>query len=268
MSYEQWAACFAVYRTAMVMLGFASPAALDSYHDHIRQYATRYTTECWALLYQTDTRARRELSERIRRRAKSEYDMAAASTPAGQAVSHPMDPQRPWDHVFRLLPKEFSYWKKELEDPALMILAKVSSRSVITTEAQVASQRSQHITAVSSDSAVAGLGGRRGADAGAPSPRKKQKNNNIYDRQYNYDASGRNVTNRRGIKLCPGWQDGTCTSFPCATDASFAHQCSICLSERHGAKDCTPKGGGKKGGAGAGKGGKKGKGKGGKRPQW
>ena len=70
MSYEQWAACFAVYRTAMVMLGFASPAALDSYHDHIRQYATRYTTECWALLYQTDTRARRELSERIRRRRR------------------------------------------------------------------------------------------------------------------------------------------------------------------------------------------------------
>ena len=68
MTYDQWEACWLVYRTVMVMLEYASPSALDSNRDNLRQFAVHYSTQCWAVVYQTRTRARRELAERLRRR--------------------------------------------------------------------------------------------------------------------------------------------------------------------------------------------------------
>ena len=72
MTYDQWEACFVVFRSAMVMLEFASPSSLDGYRDHVRQYSARFGTQCWALIFQTDTRARREHAERLRRRANTQ----------------------------------------------------------------------------------------------------------------------------------------------------------------------------------------------------
>ena len=83
----------------MVLLDFASPSALDRYRDHIKQYAARFGSDCWALLYQTDTRARREFAARIRRRAIRE-------SPAGFVLT------RPWEYVFKAIPREFEFWKK------------------------------------------------------------------------------------------------------------------------------------------------------------
>ena len=37
-----------VFRSAMVMLEFASPSSLDGYRDHVRQNSTRFGTQCWA----------------------------------------------------------------------------------------------------------------------------------------------------------------------------------------------------------------------------
>ena len=61
MNFPQWDSCYQVFRTACIMLDIISPAALDAYRDHIRRYANRFREECWALIYQADTRARREL---------------------------------------------------------------------------------------------------------------------------------------------------------------------------------------------------------------
>ena len=86
------------------------------------------------------------------------------------------------------------------------------------------------------------------------------------------DGGGNFLSNRKGVKLCPGFQDGTCTERDnynqCLKDPSLRHQCSRCLSQHHGANspECpgshtpTGKGKGKKGGKGKGKkGGGKGK---------
>jgi hypothetical protein len=77
-SYEQWETCYMVFRTACIMLDIITPAALDQYKDHIKQYSLRYGHLCWALLYQADTIARRELGERIRRTGMALYDSLAA----------------------------------------------------------------------------------------------------------------------------------------------------------------------------------------------
>ena len=92
-------------------------------------------------------------------------------------------------------------------------------------------------------------------------------------RQDQRDGGGNFLVNRRGVKLCPGFQDGTCNERDnfnqCLKDSNLRHQCSRCLSQNHGASSpgCpgipTPqpgKGKGKKGGKGKGKkGGGKGK---------
>ena len=87
MTYDQWEACFMVFRSAMVMLEFASPSSLDGYGDHVRQYSTRFVTQCWALIYQTDTRARREHAERLRRRANAELTALDAIGVKGACMS-------------------------------------------------------------------------------------------------------------------------------------------------------------------------------------
>ena len=99
MTYDQWEACFMVFRSAMVMLEFASPSSLDGYRDHVRQYSTRFGTQCWAHFYQTDTRARREHAERLRRRANTELTALDAI-----GVKGAYNPKRPWEYVFRQLP--------------------------------------------------------------------------------------------------------------------------------------------------------------------
>ena len=147
MTFEQWESCYRVSRTAIVMLRVARPSARDSYLDHVKQYHMRYSHECWAVLYQTDTRARRELAERIRRRGRIKYDEVAAATPETQRVAYTYDPQIPWDFVFRKLPKKFAFWKRELEDPARMLLTKITkNQGVVTQEAPVVSQPEQHVS--------------------------------------------------------------------------------------------------------------------------
>ena len=257
MSYDQWQACYMVFRTAMIMLEYATPSALDSYRDHIRSYATRFGNQCWALIYQTDTRARRELTERIRRRGQG--SQTTLDSLGVRAIG--FDPERPWEFVFRQLPLEFSFWKKELEDPALLVLARAPG-SAVTSEAPIARHRGQHITQVAGDAPLANLS----AD---PRPAKLPKLATPPQRTHNVDAAGMFLTNRRGATLCAAFQTNSCTSPSCHS----VHQCSICPQPTHGASDCPnkdrqqknregqqDKGKGKKGG--------KGKGKGKKRTQW
>jgi hypothetical protein len=55
---EHWVACFEVYRTAMIMLDAADPPSLKVYGDHIAGLAKQFGPDCWALIYQADSRFR------------------------------------------------------------------------------------------------------------------------------------------------------------------------------------------------------------------
>ncbi len=237
-----------VFRTALVMLNIASPSSADAYKDHIRQYAQRYTSVCWPLIYQADTRARRELMVRMQRKLVSEH----ARCPDQSA--HPYDPQRPWDLVLRTVGEEFSFWKKEVEDPAMMILMRAKSMSEeISGEAPVARMAADHISTPQSSSSAPHLSG--------PPPAKKRRatKSDQNDRVFNRAPDGNWATNRKGQPLCEKFQLGECSVLPCPVDARNAHQCKRCLGH-HPSKDCTAatsskgtKGQSKKGGGGKGK---------------
>ena len=139
------------------MLAVASPSALDDYRDHLKQYHQRYSAECWALIYQADTRARRELAERVRRAGRLAHEAAQRGpTAAGKAGATEYRPSKPWDYVLRRLPLEYAFWKKEIEDPAILLLTKVAAKStsVVTQEAPVARVPAEHIADVASSHGV------------------------------------------------------------------------------------------------------------------
>ena len=257
--YRQWEACFNVFRTACIMLNIASPASLDIYRDHIKRYVQRYTEACWPLIYQADTRARKELSERIRRRMR-QYDSDSSATV--YIEGNPYESARPWDYVFRRMTLEFDFWKSMVEDSALLIMSRsMSLGASLTGEAPTASQQTDHVAGPvfhefhpqnSSQSSGSAAPKRQAARS-----RSVRLPPNL--RNYNTDSAGRHTANRQGRALCSDFQSGKCTGHTCSVDSSLAHQCAICLDNKHGANRCAQNPGHK--GKGKGKGGKGGKNK-------
>ena len=84
--------------------------------------------------------------------------------------------------------------------------------------------------------------------------------------------NGLPVSNRAGIKLCAGFQNGSCTetdrSRRCTRNGHCVHQCAKCLSPDHGSDRCTRQLAPAPKARGSGKSGGKGRGKGGGKPQY
>eukprot|EP00959_Pyramimonas_sp_CCMP1952_P339911 7118774-Pyramimonas_sp.AAC.1 len=58
--FEDWRACYAVFKVGCIMFEQITPARLDAYEKHLRGFHERYGRQCWALIYQADVRARLE----------------------------------------------------------------------------------------------------------------------------------------------------------------------------------------------------------------
>ena len=86
-----------MYQTPMIMLGPVIPPHLIEHGDKIRDYGALYGHKRWALLYQTETRYRREVMPRLRRRGSNNLNIAIA---AGGVT--PFDVEKPWKHLVSL----------------------------------------------------------------------------------------------------------------------------------------------------------------------
>ena len=211
-SFEQWDACFRVFRSAAVMLNMLSPSKCEAYMNLIRKYNTKYGHKCWHIIYQADVRARQEHWERCRREAAEEHCKANA---AGQ--THAFDVSKPWEYALMLLINDFRLWKDELEDPCILVMTKMNAANTLPDDGK----------RDPSDAA-------RLKDAGVKL-RPEDRNHNVVDGKY--------TTNRRGVRLCDGFNAGECKDHDkfgrCARDASKVHQCNICLSTGHTGSTCT-----------------------------
>ena len=178
--FEAWRESYGAFKTGRIMFGQISPARLDLYEHHIRSYHERYG--CWALLYQADVRARLELAERLRRQGKEEKDAAVAA-----GGTHDFDPKMPWEWVWNMLVKDHSLWRRELEEPALLILAK--------------SQRPSQVLGADAPIEIPG-----GATVERPSSSttttKRKRDDSV--RQHLVGEDGLLTHNRRGVELCRG----------------------------------------------------------------
>ena len=84
--------------------------------ETVTNYAGRYDAEAWALIYQTEVRARLEHMSHVRR------DGAAAKVQATAAGgTHLFNVGSPWEWVFRETAHDTEFWRTEIEEPALLI---------------------------------------------------------------------------------------------------------------------------------------------------
>jgi hypothetical protein len=237
---DQWIACSLVARTALIMLSIVQPSGYDLYHDLIRNYAARFGPLCWPLLYQADTRARRELAERIYRRLDREGKFLVS----GIAV------RMPWDLVYRAMVDEYSFWRREVEDPSILVITRSNAAGrMVEGDAPVARTSAEHIAP--SDN-LAGSGTPSVPSGG--SPRKRQKHAKVNHPAR--DNAGGYTTSRSMLNLCPPWNAGTCTHLEKDCPQGLKHQCSKCLHNSHGLSnhEDRPSGKGPKGGKPKGKG--------------
>ena len=257
-----WLKCYLVLRTALIMLDQVGLATLDRYSTQLNEYANRYGPVVWHIIYQADVRARLEHMERVRRIAIDEHAKAVAA-----GFSHSFEPDRPWDYVWTKMVDDANFWRKELEEPCVLVLAKTTSMSsMIGGDAPAATHNTNRPQSQGSvNYAVPQRTGGTGDYGGGASPLKKRK-----EHQHNTGSNGGMATNRSGTALCADF-NAACGCGPtastqhgarCPKDSSKAHQCSKCLSPGHGASSCN--GQAAKVPSGKGKGNKGGKGKGGK----
>ena len=218
-----WEGCHGILFTALISHDAVGIAALTDYADLIKMYVARYGEGVWHIIYQADHRQRHENMERHRRRGLQEH---ADATGAGR--SHPLDPNRPWDWVWRQAVRDITFWRRELEEPCLLVLSKVtSSQTFVDGDANIQPPRQQN--------------GGRGQKRNLEEIQTVRTTRAVDARAHNF-KDGIYETNRRGVPLCPGFQNGSCKESTgtnrCSKDWSMSHQCNKCLSTEHGSDRC------------------------------
>ena len=126
---------------------------------------------------------------------------------------------------------DVQFWRKELEEKARLILAKIS----------------RPLDNVEGDALTSSQPGpKRPRDLGAkyssaPPPHKKRD----FERVHRTTADGSSSHDRRGLELCAAFQKGECEASVrdgiCPRNSSHRHQCARCLLMGHGLSDCKGK---------------------------
>jgi len=256
-TFPDWSRSFRVLATILIMLEAVFPEELDSYHDLIRDYSTRYGERCWPTIYQADVRCRQERMQSIRRRgiALHTADPAVAAR-AGFLIA------APWRYVFTEAVNDANFWLKEVQEKCLLLLTKVATPdAMLDGDVRVASG-GHALPAQVGEGAVRERSPRRSSASG--SGKGKGGKDAPPQKQHNVGTDGFMKTNRAGKELCIKFQNGECdkASGPyaqCPRDRNRVHQCSKCLSQDHGANHPHPCSAASRGAPATRKGGRKGK---------
>ena len=166
------------------------------------------------------------------------YFRLAANHAAANAVPGPYgiiavstyDPLKPWDSVWHSVVKEETWWRKEFETPAMLIITKINSLH----------------NSIDGDVVLSGASGSGSAASHRPSPPARApaaqtQKGEKQKKQHGPQRSGSDgmVTNRAGRNFCSDFQNGRCSNSTsgcaCPKNSSQTHQCSRCLSMGHGA---------------------------------
>ena len=229
-----WLKCFRIWRNATLMLEFVPQETLNHYPERVHEMADKYPDYLWPLLYQADVRARSEHLLKLARRCRE-----AKKKADNDNVSHPYDPAKPWSYPFQLLAMgEKDFWDREFKEPARDIMNKLAKLDEAVEGDAMVSTTSASST--SRPASITTLALRDASPSHAPprTTRTRTPSQEIW-------LPGWSRVNRKDAALCCGFQHGECTatlSGFCALDTSKKHQCAICLSNSHGAKNCPNKG--------------------------
>ena len=257
-----WKLCYAMLRSGFIQFGAVDLGVLDTYENKFVGLAEKYGPEVWHLLYQAEARTRLECMSRHYTDLLDEGEEAKAS---GGTVPLPKgwDENRPWNLVWQRATADTEWWKQEVEDPAMMVLAKISSLNAVLDTDALAAGRPGGPPAGPLAAAAAAVGKRPvvvpaggGQTPPPPTPpvppqkRRRAERGDGTGRMVHAVADGHYTANRSGVRLCGKFQRGECQQAGgdnlCPSGDGSIHQCSRCLMAGHGAffskgvkKECT-----------------------------
>ena len=233
-TFGMWERCYKCLKTGLLQLKAVGIAKLLRYFEMQKMYHERYGPQIWHMQYQSEVRCRQERMIHIKRLGQDDYRRCQN---AGTTSDY--DPAKPWDYVWGMACDDFAWWRREFEEPVLLVLTRTQSlSSMIDGDVDIGEEppaKRQKTKA----------GGARqvqqsGWETGFGSSQLPTKHNKM-ERVHNV-SNGRFSTNRRGSSICPGFNAGTCNSADrsgrCSKDPSMMHQCDRCLSIEHPGKDC------------------------------
>ena len=223
-----WLQSYNVLLTLLVMLDAVDLGHLQKYRSHVERLAERYGSRVWSVIYQADVRCRLEHMERLKRRLQSEHDKAKAS-----GGSTDFDEKRPWNLVWARAASDETFWREEVNEPCMLILARISNPGeMIEGDARVkapAPGASQRETTPGPS--------RMATEVTAPKIRPR--NTNRTGRIHNTE-NGRYTHNRTGFAICSGYNSGTCSETSlgqwCRHNWDTVHQCDRCLGNHQSNK--------------------------------
>ena len=243
-TFEMWEASYKVMVHAMVSLQAIDLGTLLAYHKFHDDFHKRHGARVWALQYQADVRARREHMVRVRRRMEELYS-AEYERNSGHPILRDFEPNRPWNSVLSAVLEDSKWWDRELERPALILLANPAAKlgDVLGTDARISATPPSVSPAgleqqFTSDPSLQAWGGpphpgdrRRGPPPPPPSgqrpPKKAKLKAHVFDPVEGYGG------NRQKIALCPDYQTGNCRGagpdLRCPKNPLYTHQCKKCL---------------------------------------
>ena len=203
-----WLSCYMVFRTACIMLDLVTPSALDDYKNQIAHWHSLYGQKCWHVIAHADYLARDSYWERSRRACARRHRAARKNTD--------FDENNPWTHALYDLLANQSFWNDHLLVPCSLVAVYTAAHTRVSHPSLSLDVIDVVPTSVPSLPASSDAGG---ADLSSK------------------DSDGHYITNKKGVRLCPGFRCGTClrtNGGRCAADPNMSHQCSICLRNDHG----------------------------------
>lgn len=233
-SLATWRECWAVFRTAAVMLSLALAGVLDRYEAMFVERCERYPN-AWHICARADIRCRSEMWV-TERWAQEEFHNTHPTMSA-------FNPAMPWNSVIKASATNNEFWDRELKEPAQNF-------------SFAANPRSDRATAAPSN--FGGLPAPPAPPPVNPRPKKKQRTGQPKGQANKAEDArrpdGRYYRDRHGVELCYVWNraDGGCSNGACPNGR--AHACEFCR-QPHRTVACPknpgwkpmPKGGGKGG---------------------
>lgn len=248
-NYQQWLHSWRVFKTAALMLGIVSLAALQAYEKHIEKLTLQWPL-VWGLIAKTDDTARAEKLDKIKRKILVDIGN-------GSPAPIDWDATAPWSCCFKMLVQDERWWTEQVRNPAMAWTAAGQKGSPSTPADNVTRA---HFPGVHDSPTESGEAGDRKRQANRDKRLAKkarwQKEREELNRYRaggkqketgNHENKGKGkpkTKDQSGEEICFSFASGkgSCAKVnpggACLGKVKRVHKCQICLSPNHRNGEC------------------------------